>query len=49
MMEFLLAVHLAIPVAGLLFLAIRAEKKKLLSERRKLSQTLLIAARGRRR
>lgn len=49
MNEFILATHMAIPVVGILFLAVRSERKKIETERRKLAQTLLIATRGRRR
>lgn len=49
MNEFLFAIHLAVPITGILFLAVRKEKNKIIEERRKLAQTLLIATRGRRR
>jgi hypothetical protein len=48
MVEFLVAIHLALPVTALLLLAVRAEKKKILVEKKKLAQLLVIATRGRR-
>ena len=48
MVEFLVAIHLALPVTAILLLAVRAEKKKILVEKKKLAQLLVIATRGRR-
>jgi hypothetical protein len=48
MVEFLVAIHLALPVTALLLLAVRAEKKKIQIEKKKLAQLLVIATRGRR-
>lgn len=48
MVEIIAAVHLALPVSAMLFLAARAERRKVQAEKKKLAQLLLIAARGRR-
>jgi hypothetical protein len=48
MVEFLVAIHLALPVTAILLLAVRAERKKMLVEKRKIAQLLVIATRGRR-
>jgi hypothetical protein len=49
MNELLLAIHITLPVTGIMLLALRAEKKRIETERRKLAQTLLVSLRGRRR
>lgn len=43
-----LALHLAIPIVGMLFLAIRQERQRLTAERVKLARTLMQVTRGRR-
>lgn len=48
MVEFIVAIHLALPVTALLFLAARKERKRAQEEKRKLAQLVVIAARGRR-
>lgn len=46
--EFFIGIHLAMPITGILLLAVKAEFKKISTERKKLAQTLLVASRGRR-
>lgn len=46
--EFFIGIHLALPIVGIILLAIQAERKKITVERKKLAQTLLVASRGRR-
>ena len=48
LMIFVACIHLALPVTGLLFLAMRRERKAISIERRKLLHTFLVMARGRR-
>ena len=49
MSELLIAIHITLPITCIMFLALRAEKKRIENERRKLAQTLLVSLRGRRR
>jgi hypothetical protein len=48
MVEFFIATHMAIIIAGILFFANRAERNKIITERKKLAHLLIVAARGRR-